>query len=115
LVGAREYQIVLCFASDCLGLNPGSGPEGFQTPVPPGNESFLGTNQSFETLRVFFKGGWRRSSLGHLVHQVALLERGRRAMAIAVLTEANPSHGYGRETVRGIAARVGCVNSIPSK
>jgi hypothetical protein len=27
-------------------------------------------------------------------------------MAIAVLTEANPSHGYGRETVRGIAARL---------
>jgi hypothetical protein len=57
-------------------------------------------------LRGFFKGGWRRSSLGHLVHQVALLERGRRAMAIAVLTEANPSHGYGHETVRGIAARL---------
>jgi Beta-lactamase enzyme family len=56
--------------------------------------------------RVFFKGGWRRSLHGHLVHQVALLERGRRAMAIAVLTEANPSHGYGRETVRGIAARL---------
>jgi Beta-lactamase enzyme family len=58
------------------------------------------------TWRVFFKGGWRRSSHGHLVHQVALLERGRRAIAIAVLTEANPSHGYGRETVRGIAARL---------
>jgi hypothetical protein len=27
-------------------------------------------------------------------------------MAIAVLTEGNPSHGYGRETVRGIAARL---------
>jgi Beta-lactamase enzyme family len=58
------------------------------------------------TWRVFFKGGWRRSSHGHLVHQVALLERGRRAMAIAVLTEGNPSHGYGRETVRGIGARL---------
>jgi beta-lactamase class A len=29
-----------------------------------------------------------------------------RAVAIAVLTEGNPSHGYGRETVRGIAARL---------
>jgi Beta-lactamase enzyme family len=58
------------------------------------------------TWRVFFKGGWRRSSHGHLVHQVALLERGRRALAIAVLTEAIPSHGYGRETVRGIGARL---------
>jgi hypothetical protein len=59
------------------------------------------------TWRVFFKGGWRRrGSLGHLVHQAALLERGRRAMAIAVLTDGNPGHGYGRDTVRGIAARL---------
>jgi beta-lactamase class A len=58
------------------------------------------------TWRVFFKGGWRRSSHGHLVHQAALLERGRRALAVAVLTDGNPSHGYGRDTVRGIAARL---------
>jgi beta-lactamase class A len=58
------------------------------------------------TWRVFFKGGWRPSSTGHLVHQVALLERGQRALAIAVLTERNPSHPYGRDTVRGIAARL---------
>jgi hypothetical protein len=56
--------------------------------------------------RVFFKGGWRRSLHGHLVHQVALLERGRRALAIAVLTDGNPSHGYGRKTVRGVGARL---------
>jgi hypothetical protein len=56
--------------------------------------------------RVFFKGGWRRGPHGHLVHQAALLERGRRAMAFAVLTDANPDHAYGRDTVRGIAARL---------
>jgi Beta-lactamase enzyme family len=58
------------------------------------------------TWRVFFKGGWRRSSSGYLVHQAALLEHGRRALAIAVLTDGNPGHGYGRDTVRGIAARL---------
>jgi Beta-lactamase enzyme family len=58
------------------------------------------------TWRVFFKDGWRPSSTGHLVHQVALLERGQRAIAIAVLTDRNPSHRYGRDTVRGIAARL---------
>jgi hypothetical protein len=56
--------------------------------------------------RTFFKGGWRGSPLGQLVHQVARLERGKLSIAIAVLTDGNPSHAYGRETVRGIAARL---------
>lgn len=56
--------------------------------------------------QTFFKGGWRGSPLGQLVHQVALLERGGSSMAIAVLTDGSPSHGYGRETVRGVAARL---------
>jgi hypothetical protein len=56
--------------------------------------------------RTFFKGGWRRGQLGQLVHQVARLERGKLSIAIAVLTDGNPSHPYGRETVRGIAARL---------
>jgi hypothetical protein len=56
--------------------------------------------------RTFFKGGWRRSALGQLVHQAARLERGTLSIAIAVLTDGNPSQAYGRETVRGIAARL---------
>jgi hypothetical protein len=43
---------------------------------------------------------------GQLVHQVARLERGKLSIAIAVLTDGNPSQAYGRETVRGIAARL---------
>jgi beta-lactamase class A len=56
--------------------------------------------------QVFFKGGWRPQGGGQLIHQGALLERGPRRVAIAVLTDGNPSEPYGHETVRGIAERL---------
>ena len=56
--------------------------------------------------QTLFKGGWRGTWRGELVHQAARLERGSRTMAIAILTDGNPSHAYGRTTVRGIAARL---------
>jgi hypothetical protein len=56
--------------------------------------------------QVFFKGGWRPQDGAELVHQAALLERGPRRVAIAILTDGNPSVVYGRETVRGIAERL---------
>jgi hypothetical protein len=56
--------------------------------------------------QTFFKGGWLLHDDGRLVHQVARLEKEGSAMAIAVLTDSDPSDGYGRETIRGIAARV---------
>ena len=55
--------------------------------------------------RVFFKGGWA-SGTGRVTHQVALLLDGDRRLAIAVLTEYNPSHDYGVRTIRGVAARL---------
>jgi beta-lactamase class A len=56
--------------------------------------------------QVFFKGGWRPAGHGQLVHQAALMERGSRRVAIAVLTEGNPSEEYGHQTIRGIASRL---------
>jgi D-alanyl-D-alanine dipeptidase len=56
--------------------------------------------------RLYFKGGWRRTPRGRLVHEAALLERGGRRIALAVLSDGNPSHSYGAATVRGVAARV---------
>jgi hypothetical protein len=50
---------------------------------------------------VMFKGGWR---IG-IFHQVALLEREGKRIALAVLT-GSADHGYGRVTQSGIAARV---------
>ena len=51
--------------------------------------------------RVLFKGGWRRG----ISHQVALLERGGRRVALAVLTR-GPDQAYGRATITGVARRV---------
>jgi beta-lactamase family protein len=56
--------------------------------------------------RTLFKGGWRRTRRGQLVHQVARLERGDAVMAIAILTDGNPRDPYGRATIRGIARRL---------
>lgn len=54
----------------------------------------------------FFKGGWLTTRRGNLVHQVARLERGTSSMAIAILTDGDPSDSYGRETIRGLAKRL---------
>lgn len=41
-----------------------------------------------------------------MTHQVALLENGDRRLRLAILTQFNPSHAYGTQTIRGIAARL---------
>jgi len=56
--------------------------------------------------RTFFKGGWRGTGAGQLVHEAALFERGATRFSMAVLTDGNPSHEYGTETLRGVAQRV---------
>jgi hypothetical protein len=56
--------------------------------------------------RVYFKGGWRTTDSGELVHQAAWLTDGDRDLAIAVLTDAQPSRLYAIHTVRGIANRL---------
>lgn len=58
-----------------------------------------------ERWKILFKGGWG-SGTGWVTHQVALLERGERRVSLAILTRRNPSHTYGTETVRGLAARL---------
>jgi len=55
--------------------------------------------------RLYFKGGWG-SGTGAVDHQVALLERGRARVAIAVLTTAQGTHAYGKESLRGVFKRL---------
>jgi beta-lactamase family protein len=55
---------------------------------------------------VYFKGGWRATDSGELVHQAAWLKNGDRDLAVAVLTDAQPSRLHAIHTVRGIADRL---------
>ncbi len=54
---------------------------------------------------LYFKGGWG-SGTGWADHQVALLRRGARRLSVAILITSSPSHAYGKETLRGVAARL---------
>ncbi len=55
---------------------------------------------------VQFKGGWRGTGRGQLVHQVATIERGGARWGVAILSDGSPTHAYGVQTVRGIAERL---------
>jgi hypothetical protein len=55
--------------------------------------------------RLFFKGGWG-SGTGRVDHQVALLTRGSERVSVAILTYADGSHAYGKQTLRGVAKRL---------
>ena len=54
---------------------------------------------------LYFKGGWG-SGTGAVDHQVGLLARGEDHVAIAVLTVNNPSHDYGKATLKGVSRRL---------
>jgi len=54
---------------------------------------------------VHAKGGWG-SSTGATDHQVALLTRGHERVAAAVLTTSDGTHTYGKQTLRGMFARL---------
>ena len=53
----------------------------------------------------FFKIGWRGTAAGRLVHAVGMFERDGERVSLAVLTDGNPSHDYGTDTIRGAAER----------
>lgn len=55
--------------------------------------------------RLYFKSGWG-SGTGAVDHQVALLTKGTGRIAVAVTTTANGSHAAGKQTLRGVAARL---------
>jgi Beta-lactamase enzyme family len=55
--------------------------------------------------KLFLKGGWGSGS-GRVDHQVALLKKGRRRVALAIFTEFDPDHGYGKRTLKGVARRL---------
>ena len=55
--------------------------------------------------RLYLKGGWG-SGTGAVDHQAALLVRGERRIALSITTTGNGSHAAGKQTLRGVAARL---------
>lgn len=55
--------------------------------------------------KLFLKGGWG-SGTGLVDHQIALLKHRRKRVALAIFTELQPDHTYGKKTLRGVAARL---------
>jgi hypothetical protein len=54
-----------------------------------------------------FKGGWRAGrGYGRIVNQAALLACGWRLVTLTILTDRDPSHVYGTQTVAGVAKRL---------
>ena len=55
--------------------------------------------------RIWFKGGWRSTGLGEMVHQVALLRHSNGTVtSLAVLSDGQPSRVDAIEDIRRIAA-----------
>jgi beta-lactamase class A len=63
--------------------------------------------------RVYFKGGWRGTSRGQLVHQIAWLRKPHERVAIAVMTDGDPSMEYGIDTIQGVARRL--LGALPGR
>jgi hypothetical protein len=74
--------------------------------IVPGQRWGLPRAAARGSWRVYFKGGWRATDSGELVHQAGWLKDGNRELTIAVLTDAQPSRLYAIHTVRGIADRL---------
>jgi hypothetical protein len=55
---------------------------------------------------VYFKGGWRTTDRGQLVHQIARLKREHERIAIAVMTDGDPSMTYGIDTIQGVTRKL---------
>lgn len=55
--------------------------------------------------KLFLKGGWG-SGTGLVDHQIALLKHRRKRVALAIFTENQPGHSYGKQTLRGVAGRL---------
>ncbi|MEO8289972.1 MAG: serine hydrolase [Gaiellaceae bacterium] len=55
--------------------------------------------------RLYFKGGWSTGT-GLVDHQVALYTASAERFSVALFTRFNPNHDYGKETLKGLAARL---------
>jgi hypothetical protein len=84
-VGYARFLLSTIAASQSWGIPVIARPLGYQT---------------------FFKDGSEPTGLGQLVHQVDRLEGHHRRLAIAVMTDGDPTMQYGIETIQGVAAQL---------
>jgi hypothetical protein len=82
-VGYARFLLSTIAASQSWGIPVIARPLGYQT---------------------FFKDGSEPTGLGQLVHQVDRLEGHHRRLAIAVMTDGDPTMQYGIDTIQGVAA-----------
>ena len=82
-VGYARFLLSTIAASQSWGIPVIARPLGYQT---------------------FFKDGSEPTGLGQLVHQVDRLEGHHRQLAIAVMTDGDPTMQYGIDTIQGVAA-----------
>ena len=73
--------------------------------IVPSQRWGIGRVQLGDDWRLYFKGGWG-SGTGLVDHQVALLVRRDERVAVAIMTARQGTHDYGKETLRGVAARL---------
>lgn len=73
--------------------------------IVPGQRWGVGRVRLPDGWRLHFKGGWG-SGRGLVDHQAALLENGRRRVALCITTTSNGSHAAGKRTLRGVARRL---------
>jgi hypothetical protein len=55
--------------------------------------------------KLFFKGGWG-SGTGAVDHQIALLRSHGERISLAILTTSDPSHAYGKRTLKKISRKL---------
>jgi hypothetical protein len=55
--------------------------------------------------KYYFKHGWGLGT-GMFDHEVALLRRGNDRIGLAIITYKDPSHDYGKDTIKGLAKRL---------
>jgi hypothetical protein len=53
----------------------------------------------------FFKSGWATGT-GRVSHQIAWIQKDGVRVALAVMTEYSPSHGYSKRTLKGVMRRL---------
>jgi len=102
---AGDLALFMSELDELLDLPGGAAGDQMLSSISP-SQSWGVPQVAPDNARVRFKGGWRPSEGGELVHQMARVDVDGKDFSLAVLTDGNPSMAYGEETIRLIAAEL---------